>query len=180
MKRIGIADLVQVIVAISVLVGLGMVIIELRQAKALSTADLLSQQFQMGAARESSLLGDNAARSVVKSCLEPEALEPEDIAILDSIHWSIYNGLSFLGLVRNTAGLDLELKEYAADIVKNIFSTPFGRSWWELNRSHLPDELVAIGDPILQSSGPPRCLEMYKYYSDQLNTRPEASTDLNP
>ena len=170
-KRMDISHLIQLATAFSVLVGIGLVVFELRQAKAIATANLIAQQFQFGSAQTTAMLGDNAAQSWVKGCIDPEALDPEDVAILDIIHWSIFNKINLLGILRDRANLDLELTSYAEGVAKEIFATPYGRSWWEVNRAGLPVALVSLGDPILADIGPPRCLETYKGYTDPSTTK---------
>jgi hypothetical protein len=68
-----------------VLIGLGVLIVELRQSSAIAEAQFYLDQIETNEALEIAMLGDSPAAVWEKSVFDPESLSPAEIRVMDAI-----------------------------------------------------------------------------------------------
>ena len=156
-----VVDWLQLAASIAVLVGLGLVVLELRQARAIAQGEMVSESFSIGAENVSSMMGENPSHALARACLDPSNLSPEELLVV-SFYYS-----HRIALVRRfasiTRGTNLYPEEswqsYArSNVLPEVFSSEVGRAWWRTHAPYKGDEtLKAIGDELLAELGPPTC-----------------------
>ena len=156
-----VVDWLQLAASLAVLVGLGLVVLELRQARAIAQSEMVSESFAIGAENVSAVMGESPARALARACLEPAALTPDELIVV-SFYYS-----HRIALVRRFASItratelypDENWQLYArSNVLPEVFSSEVGRAWWRTHAPYKGDEtLKAIGDELLAELGPPTC-----------------------
>ena len=126
---------VQLITGAAVIIGVILVVIELRQTRTL-TFSQMSQERLAGAIEEKSkVYGENLADVFEKSCVSPEALTVGEALIMHDYFENQVNHImrAFLlqvdGVGFDTAMADVDWTEAAAQFVWNIQRFPAGIAW---------------------------------------------------
>ena len=168
-------DWLQLAASLAVLVGLGLVVIELRQARAIAQGEIVSESFSIGGENVSAVMGENPARALARACLEPADLAPEEMLVV-SFYYS-----HRIALVRRFASItratrlypDENWQIYAREnVLPEVFSSEVGRAWWRTHAPYKGDEtLKAIGDDLLDELGPPSCGDDLRAMAELLGAR---------
>lgn len=144
------------------MLGIVLIVIELRQTKALVEAQLQSDYWAGAADRSIVQMGDEAAESVAKAC-RGESLSDKDIVVLVN-KYQLHMTLSIRQkAVNEIAGFGSDAWERkATGQYLQIFETTHGRTWWKTARpvyAQFGDgTLIAIGDRVLAKAGDLRCM----------------------
>ena len=168
MNSTTVTNWIQILTALAVLFGLGLVIYELQQTRNLAKADLMIQQFALGNDVDNTMLGENPMDSLVRDCMG-ETITPKDALILHEYFDAYFDkGYSYMATIR-LADPDVDSITYAKNTLRRIFSlSKRAQIWWEIARNDLEQEgesdLVAIGDELLSELGPPECSEKVRKY----------------
>ena len=115
-----VATWAQVITGIAVLIGLGLVVWELTQARALARAQLTSESYTVAIQTTTSLLGEDPLAAVAKACDRPNELTTQDTLVLKRY----YEGLLGRAMVLRTIAERDELldRDYWREILfTNVF-----------------------------------------------------------
>lgn len=160
-----VADWIQIMTAIAVIAGLGLVIYELRQTKELALADLLLQGYAFANDVDNTLIGENAAESLAKDCLG-EKLTPRDVIVLDGYFSAMFDKANAYRVVMGYANEDDDWQSNTREVLAHLFATERGRIWWEVEtaRFHYEPEVLEIGNKLLSELGPPGCADMVLKY----------------
>ena len=125
----------QLITSVGLLVGIGLVIVQIQQASNLARAQLRSDIELADQQQELAMLGENPAEAWAKSILAPHSLSPAEVKIMDS--W-LYSHLSFwrrLEILEQEGILESGYTETSLRSgVQVYFSNPFAKRWWEIER----------------------------------------------
>jgi hypothetical protein len=70
---------VQIVTGVAVVVGLVLVIVELRQVQTLSRAQLTSDAMIQRGNVQLAMAGENPDVALAKACIEPESLRPDEM-----------------------------------------------------------------------------------------------------
>lgn len=171
MSKPGIESAVQIGSTLAILVGLALVVWELKQTRDLATAQLISDTLITREQSNVSLMGENPMAAISKTCFEKASLTEEEFRIA-----SIYLQTKLLESIRRieiaeTSALfdERDWKENAALEFSFIAQSEFGRWWWQMVReSYRPfqPELVAFGDETIEASPAPDCAVFYRAYQE--------------
>ena len=149
MNAQAIANWVQIITSVAVLVGLGLVVFELNQTRTLVKTQLTSDGFIIGVQQELALLGDNPGEALTRACMEPETLTPQDVLLLDRLHRGTMSQVERVRVMQQIAGFGLEWEVVAQYSIARIVSTPFGRAWWDATGNYAASaEVAALGNEV--------------------------------
>ncbi len=157
-----ISTFVHVATAIVLLLGLGLVWLELRQAKSLTLAELASQGYSEVIENARTVMGENPAVAISKSCFVPDSLTHEDLVVLDSLYRAQASQIDRLRVLEAVADFGVPWQQYASQFLSDILAQEFGRWWFEENLSSDP-ELATIRDQVLMSN--PSCQEFYERFT---------------
>lgn len=153
------------------LVGLVLVVIELRQARSIAEAQIISDSYAIGAANVSTVLGERSADVLAWTRTAPQSLSHEDLVIAK------YYYSHRIALVRRLASISSgtgvypqsSWQRYAREIVlPEVFDSEVGRAWWRVETP--AGELGEIGNALLEELGPPRCGERLLEVAERVGT----------
>jgi hypothetical protein len=142
---------------VGVLIGLGVLIVELRQSSAIAEAQFYLDQIETNEALEIAMLGDSPAAVWEKSVFDPESLSPAEIRVMDAYLGSrLYVWWNMFELEQR--GFD-EPGTTAANIrdsVAYFFGSAFAQSWWNQEREtgNWGESLTAMIDAAMRKTDP--------------------------
>ncbi len=141
---------IQILTGSAVLLGLGLVIWELRQSREVAIAQLTSDGYGIAMGRTISEMGENPGASLVKACEDPASLTSTELVVLNAFHKSLVIEVMRAFRIEQRSGLyEGTWKQIANGGFGVIFQTAAGRVWWE--RQSLPEEVSEVGESILKS-----------------------------
>ena len=159
---------VQIVTGVAVVVGLVLVIVELRQVQTLSRAQLSSDAMIQRTNIQMALAGENAAAALAKACIDPESLRPDEMRTLDAYLYARYLSILRMGLLTYRDGLYTEkyLQLTAAGTIREtILDTAYGRAWFKVfldgnsehERTPISGFIQEIGEKALNQAEPVDC-----------------------
>lgn len=133
---------VQVATAIAVLVGLALVIYELRQTKELTRLQLTQASSDEIQSEQIALLGENGASALRKACLAPETLTDDELFV---VHYFFRNRVTRVFRYKeqdDLADFDNNWRAEGGRQLNEIAGYPQGKAWLSQ---------VNAGDPEIQA-----------------------------
>ena len=124
-----IAHWIQVIATVGVLVGIVLVVMELRQAKAMTEAETISQFFAEVAENGRVQMGENPALIISKACSHPSEITDADLVVLEgyfSTRWALADR-SFR--LEEAAEFDTPWREISSKTLEPVLRLEHGRKW---------------------------------------------------
>ena len=154
---------VQFTTAVSILIGLGLVIWELQQVKTLARAQLTSDSIWIYNDIRTAILGEQASHVIAKACLNPESLTPSETVILDQYYLAQANLLSRLAIHTDRdgvypAGYWQEQMWY----LNPILESEKGRDWFLRFRTGWPPGFLEEVRSRIIELGPPTCASKFQ------------------
>ncbi|MEM7099370.1 MAG: hypothetical protein AAF541_13995 [Pseudomonadota bacterium] len=138
----------QIATGVAVVIGLIMVFIELQQAKSLSLAELTSEGYAEVMADFRTVMGENSAEVIAKSCITPEQLNAQELVILNAYYNSKLAQVSRLRVLEFVADFGVPWQTLAHQQLQEVLATKPGQQWFEFHLKTDP-ELYGIGKKIL-------------------------------
>ena len=149
---------IQAAMAASIIVGLALVILELRQVQTLARAQLTSDAVATNNSIHTAMLGESAAEVVEKACLKPESLTLRDSVILDAYYFANANILARLALHTDRDGVYPEgYWQENMFYLYPILNSHYGREWLTDLQSGWPPGFLDAVHATIDQLGPPRC-----------------------
>ena len=155
---------IQIATTGAVVVGLGLVIFELRQTKELTRLQLTQASADEVAMENIAIMGENAASVLRKACLAPETLTEDEIFVLDT-----FFKIKLTRVLRYKEQDDLAefgnpWREEGGVMLNVITSFPQGKNW--LSTVIWPDpEIQALLESVLESPSTLKCDSVSKMKS---------------
>jgi hypothetical protein len=148
---------VQITTAVSILIGLGLVIWELQQVKTLARAQLTSDSIAIYNDIRTAVLGEQASHVIAKACLNPESLTPSETVVAHQYYLAQANLLSRLAIHTDRdgvypAGYWQEQMWY----LNPILESQYGRDWL-LRRTGFPAGFLEEVHSLIKGLEPPAC-----------------------
>ncbi|MEM7365358.1 MAG: hypothetical protein AAF525_15155 [Pseudomonadota bacterium] len=141
-------DMVQLMTGIALLIGIALVIYELNLSKQLAFSEMISEGFTESMDNYRTIMGENAAEVIARSCTDPDSITHSDFVILSAYYSSEVEQIQRLRILDLVADFGMRWEDVAASKLSTLLSTHHGRRWYELFLAADPD-LKEIGDPIL-------------------------------
>ena len=160
---------VQIGSTLAILIGLTLVVWELKQTRDLTEAQLISDSLITRQQSNVSLMGENPIAAISKACTASAHLTEEEFHVV-RLHYQtkLLESIRRIEIAEASALFDeSDWKENATLEFSTIAQTEFGRWWWQVVRSsYLPfqPELVAFGDEVIEASPAPDCRVPYRAY----------------
>ena len=126
-------NLVQSVTAIAVVIGLGLVVYELRQAKSLAFIQIAHGDMDSGTQNLTSIYGEDLSRVLATTCFRPTALDQAGAFVLDAYFDSQLMYIQRIRVQVNVAGFDSPWQTITHRRAKEIISFPQGRRWLSTN-----------------------------------------------
>ena len=124
-----IANWVQITATIGVLVGVILVVIELRQAKAIAHANITANFFSEVAQNNRVQMGENPALVLAKACLRPSEITDEELFVIEGFfgsRWALADRSHRLELVGE---FDTPWEAVARKSLQSVVRFEHGREW---------------------------------------------------
>ena len=170
----------QLVTGVAVLIGLGLVVWELQQARQLARAQISSESFAFGAQNNAGLLGEEAAAVIAKACRAPEKLTEVDYVILNAHYANRVNVLMRMQIIEQRSGLyDGDWHRFAPGVFNRIFETAAGRGWWKSAPSRYEGELAKVGNDLLAEITAIPCNERFEVFQRETRKAVEGAVNNN-
>jgi GAF domain-containing protein len=167
-----IVDIVQLVTGLAVVIGIGLVVWELQQSKALARAQLASDHFAEALANRRARLGENPMHAIVKACLYPENLTPEERAIALADLDSKYDLITRNKTLSELGRFDIPWQKQSEPVLRQILGTPLGRYDYENYRdARWMPELHPIMDRILENNEQVECKTFWDGFDEWIHDR---------
>lgn len=157
MNKLKSESLLQVFSTIAVLIGIALVIVELRQSSELVELQILKQDVESANDRGLGVLPENIYEIRQKSIDDPENITHMEYRAMDGYFWYfvINRGRGLYELTDRGLLEDGVWQRAVAEDVRGIMAYPYGRAYWERLREEalsLPPELVDVIDETLNEA----------------------------
>jgi hypothetical protein len=163
------ANWIQVATSIAVLVGLGLVVAEIRQTHRLTRTEMGSAGFDLLFERWRSHIGENFAVARTKACVAPDELTDVELTELRHYYLVTFASINRQRVLRQLGGFDdYDWQDAAEYEFRDIFREQPARAWFEASRDMLNGVsagIVAIGDEIMRETTAD-CLARFMEFSD--------------
>lgn len=126
-------DWIQSLSAIAVLIGIGLVVVELRQSREIAQAQVFTSNNDATMQMLESIAGENPTGALSKACTQPQDLTDQDMLVLDQLFtlWWL-KAARHLSQSRESAGLaPAQAEAIATTFIVQINGTEHGRWWWD-------------------------------------------------
>ena len=154
-------DTVQLMTGIALLIGIALVVYELNLSKQLAFTELISEGFTESMDNHRTLMGENAAEVIARSCTDPDSITHHDFVILSAYYSAETEQIYRLRILELVADFGVEWEDIAETKFMTLLSTQHGRRWYEVNLRLDPD-LQRIGDRVYAAEL--RCLDYYREF----------------
>ena len=147
-------DVFQLVTSLAVVVGLVLVVIELRQAREIAVTQQNNQVTALASSMALAEAGEILPEALAKSCEAPESLTgPELIAMNGYFLNQLYSIVAVYRDERVGISGSTPWRDYAHATFPAIFFTSAGRAWWRGGSlDKIPSEIIKLGDEILGNS----------------------------
>jgi hypothetical protein len=146
---------IQIITGIVVIIGVVLVIVELRQTKELARAQLASDSWGMSISRIQAMAGENPAHAYGKLCDSGIVDTTEDALVVHNLFLQRVHQIQRAHEIALIGGFDdSRWKMIANGNLPFVFATEYGRVWWNTGRQYINKEVLDYGDSLLSGIGP--------------------------
>ena len=157
---------IQIITGFAVILGLILVIWELRQTREIAVAQQIGDSHNRYSTQLQALMGEESASAVAKACDNPKALTTEDMIVLDYFYTEIINRMRVqYDLEHQTQLATHNWRSWTANFY-TVFATDYGRWWW--SNARFEPEIMEAGSAILETTTF-SCLDRYDAYRSQFD-----------
>ena len=168
MKSETLFNWIQTATGIAVLVGVVLVVWELRQSQDIAEAQMLTDDFNNNIQFFAAISGENAADILAKACNDPEALTSGEFVAFHYVYQAHLAPVNRNYLVEENTGIHEDEWQMVADPVFDfVFNSAAGRAWWKVAARALPP-VRELGDSRLEAAGPPQCANKESAWREQV------------
>lgn len=167
MKGHSLFEWVQMITGLAVIVGLVLVVIELRQSHTLSHVANVQNTFSGMLATEQTQLSENFPETFNKACVAPETMSDEE-----HLEMRIYRNLQILNIeriraVQQIGGFDYDWRFVSLGTINMWLATPVGRAQYAHWRDNLDEDLTALIDEKIEQRDYYDCQTYLEFVKNQ-------------
>ena len=166
MNTQSLANWVQILTGVAVVIGIALVIWELQQAREIARFEQQNAGFAQFSQHLQSQMGENAASAVAKACDDPDGLTTEEMFILDRYYLDVLNNMR-APLLASMVSEDLTTFGWERWVgnFSTIFATEYGRWWFET--SNWEPEIMEAGREYLANREIGSCADRYNRYRNR-------------
>ena len=147
-------DWLQLLASVGVIVGLALVAYELRQQHNLARAEMGSDMFSAFQSWNQSAQSESILGVTVKAAVSPDELTSEEHLLLDMYYWNTVIVFPIREAYMQRRGVfgnemtEDDLQNVAQIAGSIIFATPYGKAWYEVNRSEMYPHIRSVLDDV--------------------------------
>jgi hypothetical protein len=174
MRQERLLDAVQLGTLVALLVGVLLVVWELRQTRDIARIQIAAAGSEQYSQRVQAMMGEESAAALARACDTPRELTTEDLIVLEHLHTELLNNLRSAYAIERLAD-DMAVFDWRAwkGNFRRIFATEFGR-WWFASLASVEPEIRAAADAFLAESGTPDCRAHFDDYRRTVGMTPLA------
>ena len=142
---------------LAILVGIFLVLIELQQARDLTEAQLALDRANSRTEFHLSLAGDNPSSVLIRACMEPDNLSPEDKFVVAQVFQA---RLQHAMGKRNSENAGEFGNNYRGNLIgafRSMFNYDYGKDYFLRTKELLPSEVREIGEEQFGFNRAPDC-----------------------
>lgn len=149
---------VQVITGLALLIGLALVMLELRQAKSLTLAELVSQGYGEALEDNRAVMGEQTAAALAIACYAPEQLSDEQMVMITAYFTNQVLQASRWRVLDRIADFGVPWRSIAQQQLTTVLAIPIGQRWFA-GAALVDPEMAKIGASVVESK--PTCTSYY-------------------
>jgi len=164
-KLLSSISITQAITNIAIVVGLGVVVYELHQNRALMQLQMTSDSFALSGGVYLTGMGEEFPEVYARACTNPDDLSDADAVVLLNYYLSLWNQFGRLRRADfyELAVFDIPVETSLQQTVRTISSTAPGREFYQkIMRTTLTKEHIGIADAAFKESDPNRCARLIR------------------
>ena len=166
---------IQLITAMAVLVGLGLVVWELQQTRTLVRAQLANANLDALSENSRAQLSETFANVRAKACFEPEKLTDGELMEMYEYHALLLASINRLRLSQTIAGFDYAWEDYAVEPLRLWLESPVGKADFESSKDTLHADIRRIAEALLREGKIEDCRETYGRFFDRVRNAREGN-----
>jgi hypothetical protein len=174
MESQSVAAWVQVVTVVAVLVGLGLVVWELRQNRDATLSQLSNDYWHFASQERAALFGEDAAHVLAKACHAPTELTESDLIILEQYYEGFIARINRMMILRERGGF------YARDQWREalfgldiLFMSEPGRAYWKsVASTWIHEDIYRAGNEMLAGWDKPMCGETHSAWLQAIRQLP--------
>ena len=163
-------ELIQTLVGLSVIVGVILVVLQLRQNEVLTFGEVRSEQYDAWQYIDALPLSSTFAEVMVRALDAPDELTLEDAIELDGRMFAILDQFDRIYDLSELGIFDGDPDGMVTPNVEYYFGNRFAMSWWFERKSQFNPRLVAAVDSMIGKVSPDANLEYYRRILDRSRT----------
>ena len=151
---------IQLVTGLAIVVGLGLVIWELKQGRDAAKSQLSSDGYLLISQTNVAMLGEDPAAVLAKACNSPDELTTSELILLDNYYYEVLNRITRLVTLseRGSFYTDDYWKDYLGQL-NQLFQSHAGRAYWRTVATYLPPKVRTVGNNRLASWDRPSCVD---------------------
>ncbi len=153
------ANWVQITATIGVIIGVALVVIELRQAKTIARAEITAQFFAESAQNARVQMGENPAIVLSKACLHPKEVTDEELFVLEGYFYSRWALADRSYRVELAAEFGLPWQKIVRRTLQPIVRLEHGRKWLAQQASFFNPFFLELVSELIKESETSSCEE---------------------
>ena len=168
MKSETLFNWIQIATGIAVLVGVVLVVWELRQSQDIAKAQMLTDDYNNNIQLFAAISGENVADILAKACNDPEALTSGEFVAFRLVNQALLAVVNRQYFVEEQTGISYTVWQYTAGPTFDfVLNSAAGRAWWKVAARALPP-VREFGDSRLEAAGPPQCANQESAWREQV------------
>lgn len=130
---------VQLITAVSVLIGIYLVMVELRQAREMSTVQMVHTRLLSWIEQDTKIYGETMSETLARACLDPQGLTDTEATALDYFFQNrlrmvrVAHTGAILGSFQKGIGIVENWQQLSLGYLQDVLIYPSGQNWLKTN-----------------------------------------------
>jgi len=172
------SDWIQAVSAVAIVVGVILVVAEMRQNSDLMRTQLINEIISDHFAYDRQIMGENPSPTLIKACFHPEDLSEAELSVAAAAMDYRYDTVMRTKIIEESGDLGMPWRKGAEIHLRRLLETPLGRLDFEKNKDiawYWDPEIVDIAEKILASPDFEDCTARYVAWKDGLHARASSS-----
>ena len=159
---------VQIFTSAAIIIGLALVVLEIRENNAIAEDDALSEFWTNWIALSTPEYSSDIGSAYIKSINDPASLSDEEMFRLGSWLTAVMSTYGQLFLMHQEGRVSDDYRSELADEVEYYFGNNYGRAWYAENKDWLLPEMVEVIDEQLKNNPDLNSADYFSRMREQL------------
>jgi hypothetical protein len=144
----------QLVTNIGVILGLLIVVYEVRETRVLTQAQLASDAWTLHAGTNAMVAGESLPETLARACFRPNELTEKDTVVLNAYFNNVWNPVTRLQYIEEF-GFDTPIETLIQAQAATITATQAGIEWYKLQQ--FPDRVRLLADEVADDANGRLC-----------------------